>query len=252
MRNETIARQLNHRTIRAFTDQPVADATMATLFAVMNRTATSTGMQAYSVIRVQDPVKRQALAAICRQTYIASVPQLAVFLVDVYRNRRIAASLGCHHPAARDMDRFFQGFTDAALAAQNLVVAAESLGLGTLFFGSLLNDPDQVIQLLDLPELTFPVVGVGLGYPAQNPQLKPRLPLNLKIFTDRYDTSEPDPNLIEAYDREMQAYYDLRDNGRRSDTFSRQVVTRLTQSLDKRARILQSVKRQGFDLGLGS
>jgi len=250
MSNETIARQLAHRTIRAYKDRPVEDETMAELFAVMNRTATSTGMQSYSVIRIQSLVKRQALAAICRQAYIAAVPQLMVFVVDVYRNSRIAASQDCHLTAARDMDRFFQGFTDAALAAQNMVVAAESLGLGTLFFGSLLNDPDQVIELLELPELTFPVVGVGLGYPAQEPQLKPRLPLSMKVFSDRYDHNAFDPSLLEAYDQEMHVYYDLRDNGRRSDTFSRQVVTRLTQSLEKRAKILQSVRHQGFILGL--
>lgn len=250
MSSETIARQFAHRTIRAFTDRLVDEKTMDELFAVMNRTATSTGMQSYSVIRIQSLAKRQSLAAICRQAYIAKVPQLMVFVADVYRNSRIAASQDCRLAAARDMDRFFQGFTDAALAAQNLVVAAESLGLGTLFFGSLLNDPDQVIELLELPELTFPVVGVGLGHPAQDPQLKPRLPLSLKIFTDRYDNGELDPSLIADYDQAMQTYYDLRDNGRRSDTFSRQVVTRLTQSLEKRAQILQSVRRQGFVLGL--
>lgn len=248
--NETIHHQLAHRTIREFKQQAVDQEILQLLLQVANRTASSTCMQSYSIIHVTDPEKRQAIADVCRQKYIVRVPVLLIFLVDVYRNARIVAEQGCDLPASRDMDRFFQGFTDASLAAQNLNVAAESLGLGAFFIGSILNDTDRMIDILNLPELTFPVVGVGLGYPDQEPQQKPRLDLALKVFENEYQSLDAYLPAIADYDLAMQTYYDLRDPGRPVDTFSKQVVARLENTNINRSQMLRSVQRQGFDLGL--
>lgn len=247
---QTIDIQLNHRTIREFAAKKIPTETLQRLFAVANRTATSTGMQSYSMIRVTDPKKRQEIADVCQQEYIARLPELLVFIVDVYRNARITAEQDYIIAASRDMDRFFQGFTDASLAAQNMTVAAESLGMGALFIGSILNDADRMIEILHLPELTFPVVGVGLGFPNQNPQLKPRMDISLKVFENEYRPQDHYLAAIADYDQEMQTYYDLRDAGRRVDSFSKQVVTRLQGATEKRSKILNAVRRQGFDLGL--
>src|SRR5699024_7746268 len=119
-----------------------------------------------------------------------------------------------------DPDRFFQGFTDGALAAQNVTSALESLGLGSVFLGSILNDIRKVIELLNLPKYTFPIVGIGFGYPDQSPQLKPRMDTELKFFTDEYKIHDNYLKAIEDYDREMQTYYDLRDANRPVDCFS--------------------------------
>ena len=248
--NETIRRQLAHRTIREFTQQAVDDDTLQVLLEVANRTASSTCMQSYSIIHITDAAKRQEISDVCRQSYILRVPVLLVFLVDVYRNARIAAEQNRSLPASRDMDRFFQGFTDASLAAQNLTLAAESLGLGAFFIGSILNDADRMISILQLPELTFPVVGIGLGYPAQEPQQKPRMDLALKVFENEYRSLDRYLPALAEYDREMQTYYDLRDPGRHVDSFSKQVVAKLEASLEKRSKMLRAVRRQGFDLGL--
>lgn len=248
--NETIRHQLDHRTIREFKRQAVDQEILHLLLQVANRTASSTCMQSYSIIQVTEAAKREAIAGVCRQKYIVRVPVLLVFIVDVYRNARVAAEQGCVLPASRDMDRFFQGFTDASLAAQNLTLAAESLGLGAFFIGSILNDADRMIDILKLPELTFPVVGIGLGYPDQEPTQKPRMDLALKVFENEYRSLDTYLPAIADYDLEMQTYYDLRDPGRPVDTFSKQVVARLENAIDKRSQILRSVQRQGFDLGL--
>lgn len=248
--NETIRTQLAHRTIREFTQQTVDDDTLRLLLEVANRTASSTCMQSYSIIHVTDDIKRQEIADVCRQSYILRVPVLLIFIVDVYRNARIAAEQNQNLPSSRDMDRFFQGFTDASLAAQNLTLAAESLGLGAFFIGSILNDSDRIISILKLPELTFPVVGIGLGYPAQKPQQKPRMDLALKVYENEYRPLDQYLPAIVEYDQEMQTYYDLRDPGRRVDSFSKQVVARLENPSEKRSKMLRAVQRQGFDLGL--
>jgi nitroreductase len=249
--NETIKKQLSHRSIREFSDRAVPRDVLDTLLAVINRTATSSGMQQFSIIRVTDAEARRRIALICHQDYVNRLPELFIFVADCHRNANIAREQGFDGPGIRDMDRFFQGFTDACLAAQNLTNAIESLGMGAVYFGSILNDPEELIDILGLPGLTFPVLGVGFGYPAQDPQLKPRLDVSFKVFENRYKSFDNYREVIADYDKEMQTYYDLRDNGRRSDTFSEQVVKRSGAVREKRGLMLNVARKQGFDLGVG-
>lgn len=167
--NFMIQKQLAHRTIREFKDERIPEDLFAQLMEVARRTPTSNGMQSSSIIRVTDPEKRKEIADVCKQGYVARAPELLILVADLYRNYRIAGGKGCHEPSARDMDRFFQGFTDACLTAQNIANAAEAADLGVMFLGSILNDAEKIIEILDLPELTMPVVGLGIGYPNQDP-----------------------------------------------------------------------------------
>jgi len=248
MMNQTITHQLNHRSIREFTDEPVKPEDLKLVLEVANHTATSTGMQSAAMIRVTDMAKKQALSEICQQPYVARFPELIIFIVDVYRNARIAEDNGYQFESERDMDRFFQGWTDACLMAQNATNAIESLGMGAVFLGSILNDSAATIQVLKLPKLTFPVLGVGFGWPNQNPQLKPRLPLDLRVFENEYKILADYKEAVREYDEEMQTYYDLREANRRVDSFTLQVIKKLQNPSEKRAKILQVVRDQGFDL----
>jgi nitroreductase len=248
--NETIRKQLDHRTIREFTEDPIPKEIVDQLFQVARRTASSTGMQASSIIRVNDPEKKKAIAKVCRQEYVARAPELWIFIVDLYRNSRIAKEKNCFAESIRDMDRFFSGFTDACIMTQNVVNAAESMDLGTNYLGSILNDPMEICKILNLPKLTFPVVGLGIGYPNQKPQIKPKMDMKFRVFEDEY---KPLKNYLEAfkdYDQEMHTYYDLRDANRRVDCFTDQVVKGLVNVIPKRQEILNFVIEQGFDLGL--
>jgi hypothetical protein len=129
-------------------------------------------------------------------------------------------------------------------------LAAESVGLGANYLGSILNDPQKMIELLKLPELTFPVVGVGLGYPNQSPQLKPRMAMKLRVFENKYEEFDNYLEAINSYDQEIQTYYDLRNASRRVDSFSDQVVAKLVNAMPKRQDIVNVIKNQGFDLRL--
>lgn len=246
----TIDNLLARRTVRKFTSEPVGDETIERLLQVVNRTATAVGMQHFSVIRVKDRKIREQLADVAGQDYVASSPELWVFLVDTYRNRKIAELNGAEAVSADTMNAFFQGYADALLAAQTLAAAVEALGMGTVFFGSILNDAERTCEILSLPKLTFPVLGVGFGVPAESPAQKPRLPLSMKFFTDRYDGLTIDRGLLTAYDEEMAAYCDLRDKSRNVDSFSKQVVTFLNMQNEKRANMLDVVEQQGFRLNL--
>lgn len=248
--NKTIEIQLSHRSIRKFKDKAVDEATLNTLFEVASRTSSSVAMQSYSIIRVSDKEKRKKISEICQQPYVETAPELLIFIVDVFRNAKISEEMGKDLENKKDMDRFFQGFTDGAIACQNMVVAIESLGMGAVYLGSILNDSKALIELLELPELTFPIVGLGFGYPDQDPQLKPRMNLSLKVFEDSYNIQENYLESIREYDKEMQTYYDLRDDNKPLDKFSEQVVAILERKNNKRAELLNVVRDQGFNFKL--
>ena len=246
--SKTIDIQLDHRTIREFEDRQVDEGTIDKLLDVVNRTATSMGMQSFSLIRVRDRALREEFAEITGQDYISRVPELFIFVVDQFRNKNIGLGRGEEVVGTENMYSFFQGFTDGVLAAQNLTVAIESLGMGAVYFGSILNDVDRVIKILNLPKLTFPILGVGFGYPNQEPEKKPRMDMSIKAFDDGYKVYEDYGKLIEGYDKDMGNYYDLRDANTRVDSFTEQVLKKYASHDRDRANILEIVKKQGFKL----
>ncbi|MBG9987850.1 NADPH-dependent oxidoreductase [Aerococcaceae bacterium DSM 111176] len=248
--SQTIKDQLKHRTIRFFKDKPVPQETLEQLWEVMNRTASSNGLQSASIIRITDPKIKQELSVICRQHYVADLPELYVFIVDSRRMGNIAMEKGYEGDNYRNMDLFFKGWTDSSLMAQNLTNAVESLGLGAVFLGSILNDVGKVIELLKLPKLTFPVLGIGFGYPNDDPQLKPRMSMDLKIHENQYQEPESYLETLADYDEEMTHYYDTRENNRRSDTYTDQVLRSFQKEIDKRALMMQFAEQQGFDFRL--
>lgn len=235
---------LNHRTIREFKSSPMPPQQLSILLDIAKRTATSMGLQSFSIIRIVNPELKAAIAEVCNQEYVARIPELFIFIVDAYRNSRIAREQGITSDIERDSDRFFQGWTDAAIAAQNMVAAAELGGFGTVFFGSILNNVPKMIELLKLPELTFPVVGVGIGVPNQKPQLKPRMPREANVFDDSYTVFDSYLELLEDYDEEMEQYYDMRDTNRRVDSFTKQVAGK--KAVPLRQKLIQQAEAQGF------
>ncbi len=237
---------LNHRTIREYKMQKMTPAQLSVLLDVAKQTATSMGLQSFSIIRIVTPEIKEAIAKVANQDYVLRVPELFVFVADAYRNSRIARSQGVETQNEGDADCFFQAWTDACLAAQNMVAAAELAGFGTVYFGSIWNDMEKMIDILNLPPLTMPVLGLGIGVPNQNPQLKPRMPRQANVFDDTYRIFDDYMELLEDYDEEMSQYYDLRDANNRVDSFTLQVARKLPNAKPNRQRILEVAEKQGF------
>lgn len=87
--NQTIDNQLNHRTIRAFKDQPLTADQLQTLYAAASHTSTSMFMQQFSILHLTDPQLRQAVREISGQPYVGANGDLLIFVVDLYRNQQI-------------------------------------------------------------------------------------------------------------------------------------------------------------------
>ena len=211
--NETIKNQLDHRTIREFKNEKIDDSIIESLLDVANMSPSSNGMQLFSIIKITDQNLKE----------------------NYQENDEMIG-----------FDKFIQGFTDSIIAAQNVSIAAESLGLGVNYFGNIHNNTKHIIELLDLPKLTYPAVGLGFGLANQKPQLKPRMDINLKTFENYYQVFDNYNEKISAYDKEMTTYYDLRDANRRVDSFSKQIPVKQGSLIANRNKMFETLIDQGF------
>lgn len=243
--NSTIAAQLAHRTIRAYTDEPVGEDAVATLLDVARHSATASFQQQVTVIRVLDPAVREQLHLASGQPYVGGDRgELFVFVVDLHRNAVLRERAGAPLEPLERTSLFLSGVEDAVIAAQNVVVAAESLGLGTTYLGSIIGDVRRVIRALRLPTRTYPILGLLVGHPAQDPQYKPRLPREIVVGTDSYPELDDHLDALTAYDAEVGQYYDLRDSSRRVDSFTTQIARALGAGAASRAPVLEVLHDQ--------
>ncbi len=248
MTNETIASQLAHRTIRAYKERPLTEAEIETLMEVARHTATASYLQGYTVLHITDPQVREKIYAASGQPYVGGTKgDMFIFVVDLYRNSRIRAEQGVSSEALSSMNLFLTGAEDALLAAQNVVVAAESMGLGTVYLGSILADPRLVVDALELPELTFPILGLLVGHSDQEPGQKPRLPLSILTAENTYPRVESYTEALADYDREVTEYYDLR-SGSRLESFTHLVANGIGVGGAHVSPIMQVLNEQGLCL----
>lgn len=248
MTNETIASQLAHRTIRAYKEQPLTEAEIETLMEVARHTATASYLQGYTVLHITDPQVREKIYAASGQPYVGGTKgDMFIFVVDLYRNSRIRAEQRVSSEALSSMNLFLTGAEDALLAAQNVVVAAESMGLGTVYLGSILADPRLVVDALELPELTFPILGLLVGHSDQEPGQKPRLPLSILTAENTYPRVESYTEALADYDREVTEYYDLR-SGSRLESFTHLVANGIGVGGAHVSPIMQVLNDQGLCL----
>jgi nitroreductase len=199
--------QLAHRSVRKFGPRPVADDELAALVAAAQSAPTSSNLQAWSVIAVRDPARKSRLATLAgRQAFIDQAPLFLVWVADLSRARRLAARAGTDLAAADYLETTVIGFVDTALAAQNAVVAAASLGLGSVFVGAIRNDPEGVAAELGLPSHAVATFGLAVGTPdpTEAAAVKPRLPREAVLHHERYD--EAADAHIAAYDERLSAY----------------------------------------------
>src|SRR3954466_1991165 len=186
--NATIAGMLGHRSVRGYRPDPLPPGTLETLVAAAQSAATYSNLQTWSVVTVEDPAARAVLAEVAgNQKHILECPLFLVFLADVSRNERLGIAEGKPLEGLPYLETFLVAAIDAALAAQNAVVAAESLGLATVYIGALRNDVVRVAEKLGPPPGTVGVFGLCGGYPkaGSEGEVKPRLPQSTILHRGR-------------------------------------------------------------------
>lgn len=241
--NNVIELLKSHRSIRKFTDQLVPDDIVESLIQAGQSAATSSFIQACTVVRVTDPETRARLSEIAAgQLYVRKAPVFLVFCADMQRHR-LACDMHSAEMLSGYTEQLLTASIDCALFAQNVIVAAESLGLGGCYIGALRNDIAAVDKLLELPELVYPVFGMCLGYPDQDPEVKPRLPVEVVLKAHRYNDDD-DKQSINHYDQKVRSYYRTRTGGKKDNSWSEQISEMLIK--EARPHMLEYLRSKGF------
>ena len=252
MKNTVFELIQRHASVRKFTKEPVAKSIIESIISASQRASTSSNLQAYTVIAVNETNKIASLSEICgHQQFIQEAPVFLIWCADLARIDR-ACQLRGYKQDTSHLESFLVAVIDTALAAQNAALAAESIGLGICYIGAVRNHPEKAIDLLALPRLTFPIIGMTIGWPSKQPKIRPRLGLRAILHWNRYDRTNEDEDLFE-YDQAMinsgiykGRHIPLQDH---SDNFEDYGWTEHTaRRVSKAARIelRTSIEKQGF------
>ena len=199
----TIELMHRHASVRQYTDAPVSKEIVQAIVEAAQRAATSSNLQMWTAIAVTRLERREQLAALCgNQAHIAAAPVFIAWCADLHR-LDLVCDLRGYEQVTDLVENFMVAVVDTAIAAQNAALAAESLGLGTCYIGAIRNDPRAVIERLGMPRLTFPVVGMTIGWPERLPGPKPRLSLGAVLHWETYDDDAAIVFSLHEYDRVM-------------------------------------------------
>jgi nitroreductase len=248
--NDVLRGLLAHRTVRAYLPAALPPGTLETLVAAAQSAPSSSNLQLWSVIAVEDPGRKARLAQVAGgQRHVEQAPLFLVWIADLSRADRAAAARGLTLEGCDYLETFMVATIDAGLAAQNAAVAAESLGLGTCYVGAMRNDPERVAAELGLPPRAMAVFGmcVGRADPARPGAIKPRLPQALVAFREGY-APETELELTTRYDETLAAF--SRSQGMGDINWTGRLFARMAtiKGLNGRERMRAMMQALGFEL----
>ncbi|HHE37543.1 MAG TPA: hypothetical protein ENL20_03095 [Candidatus Cloacimonetes bacterium] len=248
--NQVIETLLNHKSIREYSEKEIPDGMIRTIVKAGQQAAFA--YQSYSVLLSREKEKHPFKAPLY---FIVCVDLNKIGKIMEKRNWQIATN---------DLSSFLFGIQDAAYFAQNMVIAAESLGLGTCYIGSVPYFADKIAKDFKLPKKVFPLVGITIGFPAENQPTRPRYPLDFVLFEDEYlklDEKKIDEAMQEmdegylAQDYYKKANFMVKLIGERKETFTfenyswtEHISRKLGQWDPSPEKILEQLKKCGFDL----
>ncbi len=206
--DDILGHLLAHRSIRSYRPDPVPPHTVETLVAAAQSASSSSNLQTWSVVAVEDPARKQRLSEfVGNQKHVRQAPLFLVWLADLSRAERLARREGRPDDGLHFLETLFVAIIDAALAAQNAVVALEALGLGSVYIGAIRNRPQAVAEELGLPPNVLAVFGLCVGYPdlAAGEDVKPRLRQSVVLHRERYAPTD-EIHGIAAYDETLRGF----------------------------------------------
>jgi nitroreductase len=190
--------------VRKFRADAVPYPTLRRLCALALCAPTKSDLQQRDIIIVDAPAPKSQIIALLTdgplgQKWTADMPSLLIFCGNNRRQRRIHALRD--RPFVNDhLDAFFNAAVDAGIALSAFVIAAEAEGLGVCPISAVRNHSATLSQLLKLPDHVFPVAGLAVGYPAEEPKVSMRLPLSMTVHRNAYQEDGLD-EAIADYDR---------------------------------------------------
>jgi FMN reductase (NADPH) len=211
--NPVIDTLMNRKSIRKYSDRQPSDEIVETVVKAGQQAPFA--MQMGSVLLSRDS-----------EHNIFRAPLLFVVCADVNRMEKVMSGRDWRRKAS-DLYTLLFAVQDAAYMAQNMVVAGESLGLGSCYIGSAPFIAGKIREEFGLPDLVFPLVMLTMGYPAEDPPVRPRYPIEFHLFEDRY------PQLRES---DVNKAMEVMDSGYREQNYYRKAnyMVRLPDSMEER------------------
>jgi len=246
MSNPVIDCLLNHRSIRRFKSDPIPAELLDEILRAGTRAASAGNLQAYSLVVIDDPERLE------KMTFGA--PLAIVALVDLYRLKRWFELNDAPFYFDQAVNVFI-AYWDAVIALQNIVVAAEGLGLGTVYVGLVLSK--NVQEWLEAPEYVFPAGLLFIGHPDESPELRPRLPLDAVVHRNSYHV--PTDEEIRAHFHDKNKQWDelpqakrekLREKGIENYAQFKTLGHYTPEFIRSESeKVIENLKRAGFKLG---
>lgn len=242
---------LSHRSVRKYDSRPVPNGTLELLVAAAQSAASSSNLQLWSVVAVDDRERRRQLSKLAGdQAHVRESALFLVWLADLNRATALARSLGVEPEGLEYLEMFLMASVDTALAAQSAVVAAEAQGLGTVYIGALRNRPEEVAQVLELPPRVFALFGLCVGYADGSvpTAVKPRLPQAVVLSRNAYAPMSQEA--VQRYDQVMTEFYTQQGMDVPAGGWSVHSARRVQSaaSLNGRHRLTEALQNLGFGL----
>ena len=246
------------RTIRKYTQQPVSDELLNRLIEEASRTQTMGNLQLYSVVVTRSNAMKEMLApAHFSQPMVTEAPVVLTICADFRRTTDWCLQRQAS-PGYDNALSFINAATDALLFTQTFCCLAEEEGLGICFLGTTIYQPQTIINVLDLPELVFPVATLTVGWPAEQPNQTDRLPLQAILHKETYSAFTPEridacyaerealpenQHFVEVNEKETlaQVFTDIRYTRKDNEAMSEGLLTTLVRQKFLRADSLQGL-----------
>jgi nitroreductase len=249
--NATLDLLFSHRSVRAYLPEKLPEGIVETLVAAAQSASSSSNLQIWSVVAVEDVARKARLAALAgNQRHILEAPLFFLWILDLHRLTALGEARGEPAGALTYLESFVLGAVDTALAAQNAVVALESLGLGAVYIGGIRNHPAAVAAELGLPPQAFALFGLAVGKPdpTRPARVKPRLPQDVVLFREKYEWGDAQQAGIAAYNERLRAFQSEQGLPVLDWTVQAGARVRGPEAMSGRAGLRDVLQRLGFGL----
>jgi len=244
----------DRKSIRKFRSTPIADSVAKKIVEMGQRAPSACNLQTYSVIWVKDgEIREKAWNACFVPNAIRKAPLLFVICADIRRLIKVLDYLDHDHclKHGQGYAKKLMSIIDATLVAENMTIAAECYGLGSLFIGSALANK-KVVQALSLPKGVLPLTLLCIGYPDEQPPTRPRWPLKSILHVDKYrDVAKKE---IESFLKHMdlvlveEGYYQKYSGRKRTYRYRDHIRRKTAMKVpdEEEVEIVATVKESGF------
>ncbi|WP_081166330.1 nitroreductase family protein [Lactococcus garvieae] len=234
--NETINLMMQHSSVRNFTDEKIPEEVLKTIIDAGRAAPNWKNFQSYSIIVVQSQEQKDAIFAHQPQKAIKNCAAFLVFVGDLNRAQTaVQMNGGAFQPEG--VESLLITSVDAAVAGQNTLLAAQSLGYGGVMVGLIRDQSAELSKILELPDYTYPIFAIALGKAARVNPVKPRLPHDTVVFPEKY--IHQDEEVIRQYDKLQDDYAGARRlnstwSSRMADQWGKPEVSSSTENLKEK------------------